>query len=155
MSSRARAITLMLLMLLQSFACLVGVQIGQQRDLLAHALVHGQGLDHHHHDDLVDDGQHHTHGLTSDVSLHPDAFALADSSGLILSVPGEDGRDNEHVSLNGHQHFHDGLQVVGLPMTPSPDMVLPVSLAPPALLALVPPPIVLEGPLRPPRPAFA
>lgn len=144
MPLKARAVALMLLLLMQSLACLVGVQISQKGNLLAHALVHGQGLDHHHHENLADGIHHHSHDLNPGSLLHPDAFAFDNDEHV-------DG----HALIDGHQHVHDGLQIVGLPLTPHSDLARQVSLVPPAFRALAPRRIVLEGLLRPPRTAFA
>lgn len=60
MPQQARAVLLMLLLLWQSLTGLAAVRVDEQRDVLAHALVHGQAMDHHHHMDAslhLDDSQ--------------------------------------------------------------------------------------------------
>jgi hypothetical protein len=51
MPPRVRAVFLLLLLLCQSLTGLASVRMDEQRDVLAHALVHGQAMDHHHHVD--------------------------------------------------------------------------------------------------------
>lgn len=87
MSSRSRSVVLVLLLLWQSLSCLASVQVKGQSEILAHALVHSQAMDHHHHDDkslhLDDaqggDGHQHVHdGLqVSAVPLTPWQWPLA------------------------------------------------------------------------------
>lgn len=69
MPVRARAFLLMFLLLWQSLTGLSAVRADAQGDVLTHALVHGQAMDHHHHMDaslhLDDaepvDGHQHVH----------------------------------------------------------------------------------------------
>lgn len=63
MPIRARAFILMFLLLWQSLTGLAAVRVDGQRDVLAHALVHGQATEHHHH---------------MDASLHLDDSRAAD-----------------------------------------------------------------------------
>jgi hypothetical protein len=70
MSTRFRALALMLLLLWQALSSLALARLDGPRDALAHALVHGQAVDHHHHEqdaalqldvDLSADGHQHVH----------------------------------------------------------------------------------------------
>lgn len=63
MPIRARAFFLMFLLLWQSLTAFAAVRVDEQAQVLAHALVHGQATEHHHH---------------MDASLHLDDSRAAD-----------------------------------------------------------------------------
>jgi hypothetical protein len=109
MPQQARAVFLMLLLLWQSLTGLAAVRVDEQRDVLAHALVHAQAMDHHHHmdaslhlDDAVatDEHQHvhdglQLHAVPPVTLLHlavappsaPAALALARRPPVFLEGP--------------------------------------------------------------------
>lgn len=67
MPTRARAFILMFLLLWQSLTALAAVRVDEQAEVLAHALVHSQATDHHHH---MDDSLHLDDVDTPDVHQH-------------------------------------------------------------------------------------
>jgi len=113
MPQQARAVLLMLLLLWQSLTGLAAVRVDEQRDVLAHALVHGQAMDHHHH---------------MDASLHLDDSQTADEHQHV-----HDGLQVHAVPPVPWLHLATAQpsSPVGLPQTQRPPVFLEWPLRPP------------------------
>lgn len=87
-SCKRRALFLLLAMVWQALAWLTPVHLDQQKQVIAHMVVHAQEVDHHHHADqtlhVEDDGSEPPHQHANQAAQFP---GLAPAMSLVAGDP--------------------------------------------------------------------